>query len=145
MSEDQKIMVKRVQFLLKVVELSLSIICVGLIVDPINHKMQLNMHHVALVYATFAGYIVVNTVIIIGQVKAERMPQYMWALLSFTAGAVFLAAGSVIIDDWRNLWGGLKHMGYSKQYMDMMIASGIIAIFNAFIYFVDFCLVIAFG
>jgi hypothetical protein len=68
-----------------------------------------------------------------------------WALFSLTGVALFLAAGSVIIDDWRHLWGGLKHMGHSKQYIDMMIASGIIGIINASVYLVDFCLTIAFG
>jgi hypothetical protein len=68
-----------------------------------------------------------------------------WVLFSLTGGALFLAAGSVIIDDWRHLWSGLKHVGYSKQYMDMMIASGIIGIFNAFVYLIDFGLTITFA
>jgi hypothetical protein len=77
MSEDRKIFARRVQLVLKIVELSLAIICVGLIVDPINHKMQLNMHHVGLVYVAYAGFIFINTIVIIGQMKAERMPQLM--------------------------------------------------------------------
>jgi hypothetical protein len=68
-----------------------------------------------------------------------------WVLFSLTGCALFLAAGSIIIDDWRGLWRGMKHIGYSKQYMDMMISSGIIAIFNAFVYLVDFGLSIAFA
>jgi hypothetical protein len=67
-------------------------------------------------------------------------------LFSLTGGVLFLVAGSVIINDWRNLWGGgIKHMGYSKQYMDMMIASGIIGIFNAFLYLADFALTVAYA
>jgi hypothetical protein len=77
MSEDKKIFARRVQLVLKVVELSLAIICVGLIVDPINHKMQLDMHHVGLVYVTYAGFIFINTIVILGQIKCERMPQLM--------------------------------------------------------------------
>jgi hypothetical protein len=73
------------------------------------------------------------------------VPVLQWVLFSLTGGALFLAAGSVIIDDWRNLWSGMKHVGYSKQYMDMMIASGIIGIFNAFVYFIDFGLTITFA
>jgi hypothetical protein len=66
-------------------------------------------------------------------------------LFSLTGGVLLLVAASVIINDWRNLWGGTKHMGYSKQYMDMMLASGIIGIFNAFFYFADFGLTVAYG
>jgi hypothetical protein len=77
MSEDKKILARRVQLVLKIVELSLAIVCVGLIVDPINHKMQLNMHHVGLVYVTYAGFIFINTIVILGQMKSERMPQLM--------------------------------------------------------------------
>jgi hypothetical protein len=77
MSEDQKIFARRIQLTLKIVELGLAIICVGLIVDPINHKMQLNMHHVGLVYVTYAGFIFINTIVIIGQLKSERIPQLM--------------------------------------------------------------------
>jgi hypothetical protein len=77
MSEDQNMPVIRGQFVLKIVELSLSIICMGLIVDPMNHKLQLNIHHIGLVYVTYAGFIFINTVVIIGQTRAERMPQFM--------------------------------------------------------------------
>lgn len=66
-------------------------------------------------------------------------------LFSLIGGVLFLVAGSVIINDWRNLWGRKTHMGYSKQYMDMMIASGIIGVFNAFFYFTDFGLTVGFG
>lgn len=77
MSENQNVLVSRVQFLLKVVELGLSIVCMGLIVDPMNHKLQLNIHHIGLVYVAYAGFILINTIVIIGQTRAERMPQFM--------------------------------------------------------------------
>jgi hypothetical protein len=77
MSEDQKAIVSRVQFFLKVVELSLSIVCMGLIVDPMKQKLQLNIHHIGLVHVAYAGFILINTIVIIGQTRAERMPQFM--------------------------------------------------------------------
>jgi hypothetical protein len=77
MSEDQNMLVSRGQFVLKIVELSLSIVCMGLIVDPMNHKLQLNIHHIGLVYVAYAGFILINTIIIMGQTRAERMPQFM--------------------------------------------------------------------
>jgi hypothetical protein len=77
MPEDRNTLVSRLQFILKVVELSLSIVCMGLIVDPMNHKLQLNVHHIGLVYVAYAGFIFINTVVIIGQTRAERMPQFM--------------------------------------------------------------------
>jgi hypothetical protein len=86
MSEDKKRFVRRVQLILKIVELSLAIVCVGLIVDPIDHKMQLNMHHVGLVYVTYAGFIFINTIVIIGQLKAECMPQLL-VRATVTAGS----------------------------------------------------------
>lgn len=77
MLENQNERVSRVQFILKVVELCLSIVCMGLIVDPMNHKLQLNIHHIGLVYVAYAGFILINTIVIIGQARAERMPQFM--------------------------------------------------------------------
>jgi len=77
MSEDQNVVVSRIQFVLKVVELSLSVVSMGLIVDPMNHKLQLNIHHIGLVYVAYAGFILINTIVIIGQTRAERMPQFM--------------------------------------------------------------------
>ena len=68
-----------------------------------------------------------------------------WVLLALAGGSLFLASGSIIIDDWRGLWDRSKHVNYSKHYMDMMIASGIIGIFNAFVYFVDFVLSAVYG
>jgi hypothetical protein len=77
MSEDQKILVRRVQVVLKFVQLGLAVICVGLIVDPINHKMQSNAHYIILVSAAYGGFIFINTIVILGHLRAQRMPQFM--------------------------------------------------------------------
>jgi hypothetical protein len=49
----------------------------GLIVDPINHKLLPNIHHLGLVYVAYAGFILINTIVIIGLARSERMPHFM--------------------------------------------------------------------
>jgi uncharacterized membrane protein YozB (DUF420 family) len=63
-----------------------------------------------------------------------------WALFSLAGVALFLAAGSVIIHDWRHIWGG-----HSRKHMNMMISAGIIGLINAAIYLIDFSLTVACG
>ena len=65
-------------------------------------------------------------------------------LFAFTGGVLFVAAGSLIIHDWRTLFYTM-HFHPPKMYMDMMISSGIIAIFTACIFFADVGLTIRYA
>jgi len=65
-------------------------------------------------------------------------------LFAFTGGALYVTAGAIIINDWRHNFYTL-HFQPPKMYMDMMIASGIIALFNAVFYFIDVGLTIRYA
>lgn len=72
------------------------------------------------------------------------LPVLQGLLFAFTGGVLFVAAGSLIIHDWRTLFYTM-HFHPPKMYMDMMISSGIIAIMTACIFFADVGLTIRYA
>ncbi|XP_046399715.1 uncharacterized protein LOC124166110 [Ischnura elegans] len=129
---------------IKIVELALAMLCCGLIPNPFYHSLHSTMHHVALSYVTFAGYILINAVLIITYLTEENVPKRMATLFSLVGCILFIASGSVIIEDWRTVKNSII-LRPSKQYMDQMIAAGIISLFNGAIYLVDVGLTFKFG
>jgi hypothetical protein len=57
---------------------------------------------------------------------------------------LFIASGGVIIEDWRVVKNSII-LRPSKQYMDQMIAAGIISLFNGAVYLIDVGLTLKFG
>ncbi|XP_077286245.1 uncharacterized protein LOC143911282 [Arctopsyche grandis] len=122
---------------LKIIELLFAIFCIGLIVDPVNYgRLQNNLHHIAMIFTAFGGYMIVNSVLILGRLSGERIGWKTSVTFSLVGAVVFTAAGGVIISDWtKYMYNHVYHP--SKHYMDMMISSGVFAIFSAAIYVVD--------
>lgn len=142
MAESQKL--KGPGFVAKIIELALAMLCCGLIPNAFYHHLHSNMHHVALAYVTFAGYILINAVIIFAYITEESVPKRMVALFSMVGCILFIASGGVIIEDWRIIQNSIISRP-SKQYMDQMIAAGIISLFNGAVYLVDVGLTLKFG
>ncbi|KAG8223359.1 hypothetical protein J437_LFUL001237 [Ladona fulva] len=142
MAESQNI--KGPGFAAKIIELALAMLCCGLIPNAFYHNLHSSMHHVALSYVTFAGYILITTVLIIAYITEESVPKRMVALFSFVGCVLFVASGGVIIEDWRIVHNSLI-IRPSKQYMDQMIAAGIISLFNGVVFLVDVGLTLKFG
>ncbi|XP_052130952.1 uncharacterized protein LOC113204321 isoform X2 [Frankliniella occidentalis] len=126
----------KLPLILRVAELCLTIIVLGLVIDPINARLQHNVNHSALTYVTYAGYILINCVLIISEVTGEPLPKTACLLFAFIGGVLFVATGSLLIHDWRTLNYSM-HYHPPKMYMDMMISSGIIGIFTACLFFAD--------
>jgi hypothetical protein len=77
MSEGKKTWFRCTQVVLNLLELSLAIVCTGLIDQPMNDNMQPNVHHISLVSVAYASFIFVNTIVILGHLNDVRMPQLM--------------------------------------------------------------------
>ncbi|XP_071444157.1 uncharacterized protein [Hetaerina americana] len=142
MAESQK--VRGPAFAIKIIELALAMLCCGLIPNPFYHNLHSTMHHVALAYVTFAGYILINAVLIVAYLTEENVPKRMVALFAVVGCILFIASGGVIIEDWRIIKNSII-LRPSKQYMDQMIAAGIISLFNGAVYLVDVGLTLKFG
>lgn len=127
-----------VPILCKLVELCLTIVIVGLIVDPTNSGiLQFDQNHSGIVYVTWPGYILINSILLIGYVIGDRIPKRTMMLFSFVGGILYIAAASVAIHDWRQNQITPQGARPSKQYQDMTISAAVLAIFTALIMFLD--------
>ncbi|XP_063234543.1 uncharacterized protein LOC134537724 [Bacillus rossius redtenbacheri] len=127
----------------KVVELALSIFCIGLLVDPYNHGQVSNLNRIVVVYVAYCSYVIINSVLIAGRLARDVVPKRTMVMFTLVGCIMFFTAGAVVIDDWA--WQRVQIINIkSKQYMDMTIASGVFAIFNAFLFFADMLLTVAY-
>ncbi|GLH06484.1 Protein of unknown function [Gryllus bimaculatus] len=69
----------------------------------------------------------------------DVIPTLLFLLVN---GCLLVAAGGVLLADWCRMYYRIYNL-QPKLYLDMMIASGIIAIFNAAAHFVDVGLTVA--
>lgn len=54
----------------------LSIVLVGLIVDPTNNGiLAFDQNHSGIVYVSWPGYIIINTVLLITHLAGDRVPK----------------------------------------------------------------------
>ncbi|XP_011497762.1 PREDICTED: uncharacterized protein LOC105362110 [Ceratosolen solmsi marchali] len=135
--------------LLKVIEVVVSIFAVGLVVDPFNsfHRIFLyqpkpKIDDIAIIYVTVAGFILINTILIIGHMFGDRMPKRTSVLFSATGTILHIVAGSVVIHNWRKLHSNYAYVYNnntyaSKQYADMLIAGAFFTFVDALVFAVD--------
>ncbi|XP_058797845.1 uncharacterized protein LOC131668040 [Phymastichus coffea] len=135
--------------ILKVVEVVISVFCIGLIVDPFNsfntlfrYEPRPKLDDIVFIYITLGGFIIVNTICILGHLLGDRMPKRTSLLFSVTGSILHVIAGILIIVNHRKLSGNYgifynNNQYASKQYMDMMIASCFFTFVNALLFGID--------
>ncbi|KAK6623800.1 hypothetical protein RUM44_010656 [Polyplax serrata] len=124
----------------------LSIVLVGLIVDPTNNGiLAFDQNHSGIVYVSWPGYIIINTVLLITHLAGDRVPKRTQILFSFVGGCLFVAAAAVSLEDWRRQHGESLLKTNVQQYSDQTIAAGILALFCALTFFIDVFVTIKFA
>lgn len=127
---------KEAPFFCKIIELILCVISVGLIVNPFNEIPQEDINHVAIVYVSLCGYILINAIIILCHLLGDRMPKRTATAFSAMGAILCLTAGLVLIRDWTYFPNNLIFR-YVEQYSDQMVSSGVFAIFAAIVFACD--------
>ncbi|XP_055716487.1 uncharacterized protein LOC129810183 isoform X2 [Phlebotomus papatasi] len=126
--------------LFKLFELALAIVCIGLLDDPANNTyLRTQFAHqrtIALCYATFGAYIIICGAYLLGKVFQDTMSWKTAALLNFIGAVLFVACGATLLRDWsitknRNYWHP------NTQRMDLLCATGSVAIVAAIVFLVD--------
>ncbi|GLH06483.1 Uncharacterized protein GBIM_11989 [Gryllus bimaculatus] len=132
----------RAYFALKIIELVFGILNVGLVVDPFRVIPETDVVHACLALVAFSSVIIVSCVLLISRLAREPVPVRATLLFLLVNGCLLVAAGGVLLADWCRMYYRIYNL-QPKLYLDMMIASGIIAIFNAAAHFVDVGLTVA--
>ncbi|XP_026472304.1 uncharacterized protein LOC113376560 isoform X1 [Ctenocephalides felis] len=123
---------------IKVVLLGLSIICVGLLDDPVHQGNfpPVSTRYVALAYSTYSSYIIILGALLLGRGLGERFPWRTWSILAITGAALFIAVAAVLLVDWSNLtYNPIWHPNTHR--LDLLCASGALAVPTAALFILD--------
>lgn len=120
---------KSLTFLLKWLELALAVVCIALLRDGRIFPAA-DMDKIAISYMTICGYMLINTVLVIGFFKDEQMPKTLTLLLLGAGGVLWITTGAFMIEHY-------DHQLISTSARDKLLASAIIALINGVLYLVD--------
>ncbi|XP_076172835.1 uncharacterized protein LOC143149389 [Ptiloglossa arizonensis] len=146
--------INHLPFLIKIVEVILAVVAIGLIVDPLNSfqriliKSRFKLDDAAIIYVSIAGYIIINTLFIICHFLGDRIPKRTLILFSSLGALLHIVAGSVIVYNWRkivNPYTNNNEFYPSKQYMDMFISGAVFTFLDALVFIAEIILTIRYS
>ncbi|KAJ8922938.1 hypothetical protein NQ315_001483 [Exocentrus adspersus] len=123
---------------IKVLELLVSTLCLGLIYEPASTLGlgKSHMHHIGIMYTAFTGYMVINCVLLISKAIGDRIPYRTVSLFALIGSALCLVTGILLIVDTANK---IREYAYhSNTYrLDMMKACIGIAFVDVMLFAAD--------
>lgn len=143
--------VRHLPFLIKILEIILAVVAIGLIVDPMNsfQKIQIRtrfkLDDAAIIYISIAGFMIINTLFIISHCLGDRIPKRTLILFGSVGALLHVVAGSVIVYNWRKILGPYytnNEFYPSKQYMDMFISGAVFTFVDALVFVVEIIVII---
>lgn len=120
---------KSPSFLLKWVELALAVVCIALLRDATIFPSS-DIDKLAVAYMTICGYLLINTVLIIGLFQGEQMPKTLSLLFLGAGGVLWITTGAFMIEHYDS-------KVVSSKSRDKLLAAAIIALVNGVVYLVD--------
>lgn len=102
----------------------------------ITNLGKTHLHHVSLIYGTFIGFTIINSVFIFSRLLRDRIPVKTSILYSITAAVLFAITGILMIADKRQL---TKHAYFYPHLhlIEMLIISATFSLLNAVIFIID--------
>ncbi|XP_060522813.1 uncharacterized protein LOC132699877 [Cylas formicarius] len=90
------------QLIFKILELILCAFCLACFFEPAkmsirDRPLQFQLDQSGLMFTTFAGYILINLVLLVSWLLGDKMPYKMSAAFSVCASALFLVSGIFLI------------------------------------------------
>ncbi|XP_013172138.1 PREDICTED: uncharacterized protein LOC106121171 [Papilio xuthus] len=121
---------------LRITEMILSVIAIGLIVGALYSPqvVQSDHRHIALIFSSYSSYIIITGVLIIARLLGESAGWRTSIGFSIMGFIMFTAAAAVIFYDWhRSYYANLRP---NKEAYDLLISSGVFSIINAAVFLV---------
>ncbi|CAH2036980.1 unnamed protein product, partial [Iphiclides podalirius] len=121
---------------LRIIEMTLSVIAIGLIVGALYSPqvVQSDHRHIALIFSTYSSYIIITGVLIIARLLGESAGWRTSLGFSILGVIMFTAAAAVIFYDWhRSYYANLRP---NKEAYDLLISSGVFSVINAAVFLV---------
>ncbi|XP_053954288.1 uncharacterized protein LOC128860664 isoform X1 [Anastrepha ludens] len=132
---------------IKVLELALVIVCIGLIDEPSTHshlRVFITPRVVALCYVTFGSLLIYSSIYLIMALFGDITPWRTATLWSFVGFILLIVTTALLFRDWsttkeRNYWHP------NMQRLDLVLAAASVALVSTLIYLVDLLATIRFG
>ncbi|XP_017794728.1 PREDICTED: uncharacterized protein LOC108576283 [Habropoda laboriosa] len=137
---------RHLPILLKILEIILAVLVIGLIVDPLNsyQKILIRTHFklddAAIIYVTVAGYLIINSLFVICHFMGDQIPKRTLIIFATVGALLHIVAGSVIVYNWKKILGPYYNNNEfypSKQYMDMFISGAVFTFVNALVFILE--------
>ncbi|XP_054733025.1 uncharacterized protein LOC129240967 isoform X1 [Anastrepha obliqua] len=132
---------------IKVLELALVIVCIGLIDEPSTHshlRVFITPRVVALCYVTFGSLLIYSSIYLIMALFGDITPWRTATLWSFVGFILLIVTTALLFRDWsttkeRNYWHP------NMQRLDLVLGAASVALVSTLIYLVDLLATIRFG
>ncbi|CAL7933106.1 unnamed protein product [Xylocopa violacea] len=143
-------MIRYLPMLMKVFEIILAVLAIGLVVDPLNsfQKILIRSHFklddAAIIYISIGGYVIINTLFIICQIMGDKIPKRTLIMFSSVGALLHVVAGSIIVYNWKKILDPYynNELYPSKQYMDMFISGAVFTFINAVVFILEIFFII---
>ncbi|XP_072931731.1 uncharacterized protein [Epargyreus clarus] len=122
---------------LRIVELILAVIAVGLVVGALYYMPQVvasSHRHIALIYSSFSSFIIITGVLIIARLLGESAGWKTSLMFSVLGFIMFTAAAGIIFYDWHRSY--YVNIRPNKEAYDLLISSGVFAVIDAAVFLV---------
>lgn len=139
----------RIQVILRIIQVCLAILIVGISVDPpFNHfqrifnKPRATVGDIAIIYTAIIGYMIINILFLIGHVLGDRIPKRTLLLFSSVGAVLHIVAASMMIHTWRKVTGEYiefynNAIHSSQLYNNLFLTSAILTFLNAALFGCD--------
>lgn len=123
---------------MKILELLLCAVSVGLVYDPTKNTRlgQPHMHHIAIVFTTFCGQIMIILVQLVSRLFGDHMPFKTSTLFSVAGAVMHIVTGTILVADRAIL--GRNYFFHPQGYlMEMLTIATVVAFANGVVFVVD--------
>lgn len=111
--------------------------CVGVEFEPFSEigvgKVQL--HHVAVMYTAFTGYIVINLITIAARLMGDKIPYKTNAIFAIIASVLFFITGVLVAKDKSDHSNKLFHAQF--YLLQMLAATSAFSFINSVVFAID--------
>lgn len=121
---------------LRVIELILAVIAIGLIVGALTapQVVQSNDRHIALIYSAYSSFIIITGVLIVARLFGESAGWRTSIGFSIIGFIMFTAAAGIIFYDWHRSY--YTNIRPNKEVYNLLISSGVFAVVDAAVFLV---------
>ncbi|XP_066153406.1 uncharacterized protein [Euwallacea fornicatus] len=126
------------QLMLKIVELLLCALCLGMFIEPTKQSANMSriyVEQVAVILLAFAGYLLINAIFIVSHFIKDKIPFRISTLFSLVAAILFFVSGILLTADRKKKFQGYWEVQMSS--VSMLSAATVFAFVNAVLFAVD--------